>query len=156
MATTAKKSKAEKPVKSISETVKKIVKKVEAKIATKPASAPVTAKKPAKAKPAAKEKVKTAEISPELPMLQEREVLFSYWAMDGAEHNVFLVGDFNGWKPRLHPMRLTGGNNYQAQLMLPPGTYRYKFVVDECWIHDPAAEAQEWNEHGTLNSVVRV
>ena len=156
MATTEKKTKATKPVKSISETVKKIVKKVESQISPKTKAAPQAAKKSVSAKAEPKKKAKVIDTSAELPMILEREVVFSYLATDGAEHTVSLAGDFNNWNPQRHPMRLVGGNNYQTKITLPPGTYRYKFVVDECWIHDAGAEAQEWNEHGTLNSVVRV
>jgi hypothetical protein len=36
------------------------------------------------------------------------------------------------------------------------GLYQYKFIVDEDWIVDPAAQKNVPNEHGSLNSVVEV
>jgi len=153
MTTAEKKPKATKPVKSLTETVKKIAKKVEVKISSKTAAAPRAAKKTATAKAVPKQKATDA--GAELPMVLERDVVFTYLATDGAEHHVFLAGDFNGWSTQTHPLRPVG-NKYQITLSLPPGSYRYKFVVDDCWLHDAGAEAQEWNELGTLNSIVWV
>lgn len=66
---------------------------------------------------------------------------------------VSLAGSFSDWKPvRMSKRR----GRFQASLLLAPGAYQYKFMVDGEWKHDPAAEESVVNEFGTLNSVVRV
>ena len=48
------------------------------------------------------------------------------------------------------------GGRWEATLALRPGRYQYKFFADGRWIHDPAAQENVPNEHGSLNSVVNV
>ena len=84
------------------------------------------------------------------------EVVFIYLSESPVPRNVFVAGDFNGWNPQAHPLQLFDGGVYRTVLRLAPGTYQYKFVVDDTWVHDPRAEFHADNEHGTLNSVVRV
>lgn len=69
---------------------------------------------------------------------------------------VCLAGDFNGWDPETVPMTKSAEGRFEHRLSLLPGTYRYKFVVDGEWQHDPAAAEQLPNEFGTLDSVIRV
>ena len=68
---------------------------------------------------------------------------------------VCLVGDFNGWDPRADRMQKRSGR-FQKKMRLTPGEYQYKFVVDDEWHADPAAEMQVPNEYGTTNSVIKV
>jgi 1,4-alpha-glucan branching enzyme len=68
---------------------------------------------------------------------------------------VYLVGDFNGWDPRADRMQKRSGR-FQKKMRLEPGEYQYKFVIDDEWHADPAAEMQVSNKHGTTNSVVKV
>ncbi len=86
------------------------------------------------------------------------EVVFTYSPGNRtqAPESVFIAGDFNGWDPQAHPLHFFDGGDYRAVLRLAPGTYQYKFVVDGEWAHDPRAEQHAGNEHGTLNSIVRV
>ena len=87
---------------------------------------------------------------------QAREVAFTYSAESPEPRKVFVAGDFNDWNPQAHPLQLFDGGTYRAVLRLAPGTYQYKFVVDGEWTPDPRAELHADNDHGTLNSVVRV
>jgi len=84
------------------------------------------------------------------------EVVFTYSSESPEPCHVFVAGDFNGWNPQAHPLQLFDGSVYRTVLRLAPGTYQYKFVVDGTWVHDSRAESHADNEHGTLNSVVRV
>jgi hypothetical protein len=43
-----------------------------------------------------------------------------------------------------------------ALLPLPPGRYRYRYVIDGQWKSDPNNEYVESNPFGELNSVVEV
>ena len=80
-----------------------------------------------------------------------KRVTFRYEA--GPEDTVELAGNFNNWTPR--PLTLKD-DAYTATLLLTAGRYEYKFVVNGVWKTDPAAAELVPNEHGTLNSVIRV
>ena len=83
-----------------------------------------------------------------------RDVILLCMAQDA--HCVSVAGSFNGWDTQAHPMTHVADATFQAILRLPPGEYRYKFVVDGEWMEDPAAKAQERNAHGTLDSILQV
>ncbi len=81
-------------------------------------------------------------------------VLFHLQAPEAQQ--VHLVGSFNGWDPLAHPM---AGPNRQGlwtlRLELPPGRYRYMFLVDgERWVTDSAAEAHEEDGFGQRNAIL--
>ena len=74
----------------------------------------------------------------------------------GAE-SVYLCGDFNEWFPGGLPMiRRMDGRLWEKRLLLPPGRYEYKFIVDGVWMHNPDAGENVRNAFGSLNSVVEV
>jgi 1,4-alpha-glucan branching enzyme len=84
-----------------------------------------------------------------------REVAFILNTPEAKE--VYLCGDFNKWSPRGLPMaRRTEDHCWEKRLMLPPGRYEYKFIVNGIWIHNPDAPVNVPNRHGSLNSVVEV
>lgn len=71
---------------------------------------------------------------------------------------VYIVGDFNNWT-RSDSSRLIRDNNggtWAISVPLKSGTYRYKFVVDDAWIEDPANLKNEKNPFGGLDSLVEV
>jgi len=68
---------------------------------------------------------------------------------------VFLVGDFNQWKPNARRMIKTRDGTFRAKLKLAPGEYEYKFIIDGRWQTDPKVE-QCTNPFGTLNNVAHV
>jgi 1,4-alpha-glucan branching enzyme len=75
---------------------------------------------------------------------------------NGAER-VYICGDFNQWRPT--SLRMIGNpaaGLWEKRLLLPPGRYEYKFVVDGNWTHDPDARENVSNAFGSLNSVVEV
>jgi 1,4-alpha-glucan branching enzyme len=80
-----------------------------------------------------------------------KEALFEF--NGGSAKEVLLAGDFTGWEKT--PIRLRKGENgaWQAKVMLQPGQYHYKFVVDGQWKDDPAAKASRPNPFGTCNSI---
>ena len=69
---------------------------------------------------------------------------------------VSLCGEFNGWSPSATPMTRHDDGHWKTTVALAPGRYQYKFIVDEQWIVDPAAQKNVPNQHGSLNSVVEV
>ncbi|MGH7177773.1 MAG: AAA family ATPase [Tepidisphaeraceae bacterium] len=70
---------------------------------------------------------------------------------------VLLAGDFNNWQPMSTPMLHAGQpGEWRMSLPLPPGRYRYRFVVDGAWVTDPNNRFVEVNQFGELNNVVEV
>lgn len=68
---------------------------------------------------------------------------------------VFLAGEFNGWDTSSDKLVKRKGV-FKKKMLLAPGEYQYKFVVDGEWHCDPLAPKQVPNDFGTLNSVVHV
>ncbi|MBI5240283.1 MAG: hypothetical protein HY926_07400 [Elusimicrobia bacterium] len=52
---------------------------------------------------------------------------------------VDLLGDFNGWKAGTLPLSRSGAGTWELMLPLPPGDYRYLFLVDGQPQADPGA-----------------
>ena len=83
------------------------------------------------------------------------EVIFAA-KFDNAR-KVLIAGDFNGWLPISTPMHTNGTpGTWRTTLPLPPGRYRYRFVVDGKWVTDPNNQYVEANQFGELNNVVEV
>lgn len=83
-----------------------------------------------------------------------RKVSFTLDAPQATE--VILMGDFNQWNPQKHPMKRGSDGKWQKSVMLAPGQYQYKFLVDGIWRRDPANERVCTNSFGTMNNVVVV
>jgi 1,4-alpha-glucan branching enzyme len=84
-----------------------------------------------------------------------KKVALRFRAESGSK--VFLAGTFNKWDPMSKPLLDREGNGvFTTTIMLPPGRYEYKFVVNGVWCVDP--ECSEWvaNDQGSLNSVLTV
>jgi 1,4-alpha-glucan branching enzyme len=69
---------------------------------------------------------------------------------------VCVAGTFNDWRPEATPMVLLAEGRWRKDLVLPPGDYEYRLVVDGDWIEDPLATQAVPNPFGGSNSVVRV
>ena len=70
---------------------------------------------------------------------------------------VYVAGDFNEWSPEKAPLKLDKkSGEWKGSLKLQPGKYQYKFVVDGNWWIDPACSKNEWNQHGTQNSIIEI
>ncbi len=73
------------------------------------------------------------------------------------DQSVFVAGSFNNWDSQKRPLKdKDGSGHYAATVLLVPGSYEYKFVIDGDWCMDPSAVDWIANELGSLNSVVRV
>lgn len=120
-------------------------------IAKTPAAAePVVAKK--RGRPRKDAVAETPAATPAQPAT--KRVAFTITAADDVP--VFLTGTFNNWDPK--SIRLEGKDGvYTVELDLAPGSYEYKFIVNDFWTMDPDP-AREWraNGLGTLNSVIVV
>ena len=82
-------------------------------------------------------------------------VLFAIKAL-GA-HDVKLAGDFNSWVPDRDVLSLKEeGGVWKKFVLLPPGSYQYKFVVDDEWREDPNNGLTVQDSLGGQSSVVVV
>jgi hypothetical protein len=71
---------------------------------------------------------------------------------------VMVVGDFNDWDPAATPLRPGNeGGTWTVELRLPPGRYRYTFLVDgRRWVPDPAEPRAADDDFGAPTSVLTV
>ena len=83
-----------------------------------------------------------------------RAVNFEIRELPGKE--IFIAGEFNDWKLVKKLEDKNGDGVYRCRLMLFPGVYQYKFVVDDMWRVDPGNPNCQPNEFGSLNSVLVV
>ncbi len=75
----------------------------------------------------------------------------------GVGHSVSVAGSFNDWDPEAKVLCDKKGDGvYRGVIMLPPGEYEYKFVVDGDWRIDENNPCFASNDLGTLNSVLKV
>ncbi len=95
--------------------------------------------------------VKTEELMRAESGVNGSRIPFEWIGPESRE--VFLVGDFTGWKPTI-PLRRMKNGIWRRNVTLPrPGRYEYKFVVDGQWQIDPKNADTILNQFGTLNSV---
>lgn len=70
---------------------------------------------------------------------------------------VALVGNFNNWDKDVDVMQRQEDGLFQAVLPLAPGTYHYKFVLDDKeWVVDPANTQKTGDGWGGENSILKV
>jgi 5'-AMP-activated protein kinase regulatory beta subunit len=82
-------------------------------------------------------------------------VLFAVKA-PGA-HEVKLAGDFNGWVPDRNVLTLKeDGGVWKKFVFLAPGSYQYKYVIDNEWREDPHNGLSVQDSLGGQSSVVVV
>lgn len=67
-----------------------------------------------------------------------------------------LVGDFNRWSRHANPMTPGADGRWRTTLLLPPGRYEFKFLVDGKWREAAGGERAVRNRFGTLNNIVDI
>lgn len=100
-----------------------------------------TAEAPAKKAPAKK-----------APAARGTRVTFSVRAEIGSK--VFVAGSFNNWDATAKQLEDKKGTGlFSGIVVLPKGSYEYKFVINGSWCADP--ECKDWvqNDVGSYNSV---
>ncbi len=76
--------------------------------------------------------------------------------MDGQARRVCIAGTFNDWHPGATEMISLGDGKWRKDLLLTPGEYEYRLVVDGKWITDPTCLEHKPNGLGENNSVLLV
>ena len=82
---------------------------------------------------------------------KKQRATFSINLSDAKE--VYLVGSFNNWNQKKHPMHKKENAIWEKTVMIPPGVYEYKFLVDGQWKEDPKSCLTCENCFGTKNSI---
>ena len=86
-------------------------------------------------------------------IVDKKGVEFRFFRPKAKE--VYVAGDFNSWQADELPMVPTGEGHWRAEVDLPPGTFRFKYVADGQWYTDFAAFGVEPGEYG-WDSVLHV
>lgn len=76
--------------------------------------------------------------------------------MHPRARSVCVAGSFNDWRPAVTPMIPMGRGWWVKGLVLPPGRYEYRLVVDGQWVPDPNAAEAAPTPDGRVNSVLVV
>jgi chromosome partitioning protein len=92
-------------------------------------------------------------VGPAAPAETPEGVMFTIEAFDAAQ--VHLAGDFNDWRLDGSEMEPTGGI-WKKVVKLPPGRYRYRYVIDGEWQSDPLNAVVEPSSFGGHDSVLVV
>jgi chromosome partitioning protein len=87
------------------------------------------------------------------PMETLDGVRFTIEAPDAV--TVQLAGDFNDWTPEGSEMELAG-QVWTKTLTLPPGRYRYRYVIDGRWQTDPLNPSVEPSPFGGDDSLIEI
>lgn len=97
-------------------------------------------------------KIETTEANtPELPEVHR---VFSFKAPGAL--SVSLVSDFTHWQQKPISLRKHYDGIWRASVLLPPGTYHYRFVVDGEWRDDPPCTLRLPNPYGQPNCLAVV
>lgn len=80
---------------------------------------------------------------------------FAYYRPSAS--TVMLAGDFNLWDAKRLEMTRDEHGWWRTRLALPPGEYRFKYVIDEgVWEADFAAYGVEMSKVGGWTSVLMI
>lgn len=70
---------------------------------------------------------------------------------------VSLIGSFNGWNPHGFAFQQQANRIWKITIpLLPPGSYRYKFLIDGDWIDDPENPERIEDGYGGFSSILEV
>lgn len=98
----------------------------------------------------------TAEVAQEIDLFirfNHAPVPVQLRVADQGYQQVLLAGEFTAWRASVPFVRTATG--WQCDLMLEPGAYQYKLVLDGQWRCDPQGESV-LTPHGEMNSLLRV
>ncbi|MFO7889106.1 MAG: alpha amylase N-terminal ig-like domain-containing protein [bacterium] len=86
-----------------------------------------------------------------------RQVIFRFQPVISGNVDVFVVGTFNDWNEYANPLTDSDQDGvYETEILLAPGRYEYKFVVNGNWKTDFNADEIMGIGHEGDNSVIIV
>lgn len=81
-------------------------------------------------------------------------IVFKFHAPPGTK--IYVAGTFNNWDSTSIKLGHHGKGTYTAMILLSPGKYEYKFIVNGEWRNGPEGSEQVPNAFGTTNSTLVV
>jgi len=70
--------------------------------------------------------------------------------------SVEVVGSFCNWQPKSHILKKEADGIWKKTILLLPGSYEYRFLVDGDWRDDPECAERVGNSFGSANCVLHV
>ena len=89
-------------------------------------------------------------------MATSSPALVHFEFMHPAAANVCIAGSFNDWHSSATPMVSMGDGRWAKELVLSPGTYEYRFIVDGEWVTDEGGREVVSNPFGSRNTLLHV
>jgi len=83
-----------------------------------------------------------------------QKVVLHLFGYEGKK--VQLAGDFNDWVPDQGVITRNVDGVLEKIVMLMPGTYQYRYIVDGVWQEDPSNPEVVANDTGSYNSILQV
>jgi 1,4-alpha-glucan branching enzyme len=80
----------------------------------------------------------------------------NFYCVAPNAQSVHLVGDFNNWDDRTHPMHRLVDGCWFLQVQLAHGHHRYRFLIDGKPVMDPRAHGIGWNERNEKVCLIAV
>ncbi len=80
----------------------------------------------------------------------------NFFCVAPEAQSVSVVGDFNDWRPNVHPMQRQTDGSWHLQVPLPHGHHHYTFLVDGQPVLDPRAMGVARNEKNERVSLIAV
>jgi 1,4-alpha-glucan branching enzyme len=88
-------------------------------------------------------------------MVRRKRIKFSVLAEPRSK--VYVAGEFNNWDPSKKQLKdKTGNGDFEGSMLLEPGKYEYKFVVNNHWTIDPRCSDWKSNGYGSINSLLDI
>lgn len=96
-------------------------------------------------------------VHPLSPHTHADQVTFYYFDPDNSAKHIALVGSFNCWNPEGYELRSSSPGFWQLSIPAPAlGRHRYKFLVDDGWVHDPENPHRIEDGYGGFSSILDV
>jgi len=87
-------------------------------------------------------------------ILNKHNQTFSFKAPNAER--VLLAGDFTRWLVNPVPLQKQQNGTWTATISLEPGTYHYRFFVDNEWRDDPKCTVRVRTPLGSVNDIIQV
>jgi 1,4-alpha-glucan branching enzyme len=88
------------------------------------------------------------------PPIKRKRVILNFKAPNAK--TVLLMGDFNQWNEKKHPMKKGPDGIWEKIIVLQPGRYEYRFLVDGRWENDPGNNQICTNSFGSSNNILEI
>lgn len=83
-----------------------------------------------------------------------RKVVLGFSGLEGSD--VKIAGDFNSWIPDHEVETRYRDGIIEKVLLVEPGEYQYRLIIDGKWQKDPSNPQQIINTYGEINSLLKV